>query len=467
MDPGASTRTAPDDTSVNITPTFIRRRIAHRPNLLRIVDNIGWLFFDKLLRMAVGLFVGIWIARYLGPEQFGLFSFSTAFVSLFGAIAALGLQSIVVRDIVRDPAGKGETLGTAMVLQTVGGVLAYGLILGIIFWLRPDDVMSRMLVAILGSVMFLKAGDVAVYWFESQVLSKYTVWVQNGCFLFFAAIKVVLILLNAPIVAFAWATMGEAVAVASLMFVALAMRGPGLAQLQVTGTRAIRLLKDSWPLLLSGVAVLVYMKIDQIMLGQMVGDEAVGVYSAAVRISEVWYFIPMMIVASVFPAILEAKAQSEERYLQRLQSLYDVLSLISLPVALVMTFSSAYIVELLFGDAYGEAAPVLAIHVWASVFVFLGVASSKWFVAENLQRLMFIRTLLNGVLNIFLNLLLIPKYGATGAALALVVAQSAGTLVYDHFRQDTKRLFYMKLSSFNLLRTLRLLARRVGEADSS
>ncbi|NCC25319.1 MAG: flippase, partial [Deltaproteobacteria bacterium] len=170
---------------MNITPPFIRRRIEHRPNLVKIVDNIGWLFFDKILRMGVGLFVGVWVARYLGPDQFGLLNFALAFTGLFGAIAALGLQGIVVRDIVRDPESAPVTLGTAAILQLVGGLVAYLLVLVIIAYLRPDDALSRSIVAILGSMLLLKASEIAVFWFESQVQSKYTVWVQNGAFLVF------------------------------------------------------------------------------------------------------------------------------------------------------------------------------------------------------------------------------------------------------------------------------------------
>jgi O-antigen/teichoic acid export membrane protein len=180
---------------VPLIPAFVHRRIAHRPNLVKIVDNIGWLFFDKVLRMGVGLFVGVWIARYLGPEQFGLLNFALAFTGLFGAIAALGLQGIVVRDIVRDPDGAKElTLGTAAMLHLVGGLVTFLLILFAIAQLRPDDPLARTIVAILGSMMLLKVSQIAVYWFESQVQSKYTVWVQNSVFLLFAAVKVLLIL---------------------------------------------------------------------------------------------------------------------------------------------------------------------------------------------------------------------------------------------------------------------------------
>jgi PST family polysaccharide transporter len=415
---------------------------------------MGWLLFDKLLRMGVGLLVGVWVARYLGPEQFGLFSFASAFVGMFGAVSGLGLQSIVVRDIVRDSTCKEETLGTAAALQLLGGFLTYGCVLGIIFWLRPEDSLAKLLVAILGTIVLFKFSDVALYWFESQVLSKFIVWVQNGCFLIFSLIKVALILSNAPLVAFAWATAAEAMIVAVLIFIMLGLRGPKLQQLCFSLLRAKTLFVDSWPLLLSGVTIALYTKIDQIMLGQMLGDDAVGIYSAAVRISEVWYFIPMMIVASVSPSIFEDQKRNEDQYQQRLQRLYDLMVWLSVVVALPMTFLSTSIVVALFGSDYIESGHVLAIHIWASVFVFLGVASNQWFIAENQQMLSFQRTLLGLIVNIFLNYFLIPEFGSIGAAYATIFSYAAAGLFYDFFNFKTRKMFHMKIKSFNIFRII-------------
>lgn len=434
---------------MNIVPAFVRRRIAHRPNLVKIVDNIGWLFFDKVLRMGVGLLVGVWVARYLGPEQFGMLNFALAFTGLFGAIATLGLQGIVVRDIVRDPESAHLTLGTAAMLQLLGGLVSFLLILSAIAYLRPDDSLSRTIVAILGAMMLLKASEMAVYWFESQVQSKYTVWVQNSVFLVFAVVKVGLILLEAPLPAFVWAMLAEAAVVAAILLLVFNLRGPNITQLQASIARAQILLKDSWPLLLSSAAIIVYMKIDQIMLGQMIGDEAVGIYSAAVRISEVWYFIPMVIVASVFPAIIEAKKRSEELYYARLQKLYDFMAVIGVVVALPMTVFSGSLITMLFGAQFSEAGTVLAIHIWAGIFVFLGVASNNWFLTENLQKLAFQRTVYGAVANIIMNLLLIPKFGVNGAAVALVISQAIASLFFDGLQKVTRHMFFMKLSAMN------------------
>lgn len=440
---------------MNFIPPFIHHRIAHRPNLVKIVDNIGWLFIDKILRMGMGLFVGVWVARYLGPEQFGLLNFALVFTSLFGAVAVLGLDGIVVRDIVRDPAGARLTLGTAAVMQLIGGLIAFLLILVAIAYLRPDDALARGIVAILGSMMLLKASNITVFWFESQVQSKYTVWVQNGVFLMFAAIKVGLILQEAPLIAFVWAMLAEAIVVALILLIVMGRHGPALRSLRVSVERGVTLLHDSWPLILSAIAVSVYMQIDQLMLGEMIGDKAVGIYSAAVKISEVWYFIPLAIVASVFPAILEARNRSVAQYHARLQKLYDLMVILSLSVAIPMTFLATPIVSALFGEAYIESGIVLAIHIWASVFVFLGVASSKWFLAENRQLLSLQRTILGAIANVGLNLWLIPVCGTVGAAIATVISYAIAAFFADLFHKETQVFFVMKLSSMNIISVLK------------
>lgn len=426
------------------------KRLKNRPNLQKALANTGWLFADRILRMGMGLLVGVWVARYLGPEQFGLFNYATAFVALFGAVAGLGLNGIVVRDLVKQPEQANTTLGTALVLQLIGGFLALGLAVLAIGFVRPDDDLVKVMVAVLGSVMVFKATEIVKYWFEAQVQSKYSVWVENAVFLIIAGIKVALIMQQAPLMAFVWVVLAEAILVAVALLAIYAWQGGLLFAWRIDTQRAKALLNDSWPLILSGLAVMVYMRIDQIMLGQMLGDEAVGIYSAAVRISEVWYFVPTAIVASVFPSIIEAKKQSETLYYQRLQRLYNLMVVLSILVAIPVTFLSDWLVTILFGAEYQSAGAILAIHVWAGLFVSLGVASGKWFTIENKSDLMFYRTFLGALTNVALNFVLIPRFSVQGCALATLISYSLAAFWFDVISRNTRKTFFMKINAFSL-----------------
>lgn len=434
-------------------PVKLRNKIEGRASLQKIFTNAGWLSGDKVLRMGVGLIVSVWVARYLGPEQFGLMTYAMAIVALFVAVAGLGLNNIVVRDLVNEPGNANSTLGTTFFLQLIGGLLAYVLAIIAINLSRPDDGLAKLIVVVLGFALVFKSTDVVKYWFESQVQSKYVVWIGNSIFLVLAAVKIGLILMHASLMAFIWVAFVEGLMIAVGLIGLYVWHVGNLWAWRFDVLRANRLLKESWPLLLSGLAIMVYMRIDQIMLGHMLGDDAVGIYSAAVRISEAWYFIPMAIVASVFPSIIAAKKQSETLYHERLQKLYDLMVILALVVAVPMTFFSGGMITLLFGAAYSQAGIVLAIYVWAGVFVFLGVASSKWLLLGGYQKVMLYRTLFGALINILANWLLIPLLGIRGAALATVISYFIATFSV-FLRSDTRILAIMMARSFILNKSI-------------
>lgn len=437
-------------------PGSLYAKIEHRPNLQKILHNIAWLFSDKLLRAGLGLFVGVWVARYLGPEDFGLLSYAVAFVSLFGALSTLGLPGIVVRDIVSDPKDSFETLGSACVLQVIGGITAFLAVLILISILRPHDQATLSVVTIIGLTLLFKGSESIKSWFESQVQSKYAVWAESSVFVAIAMIKIVLVLLGASLLAFVWITFVEGLLVAIVLFAMYEWAGGGLRAWRFSLIRAKILLRHSWPLILSGLAIMVYMRVDQIMLGQLLNDKAVGIYSAAVRISEAWYFIPMAIVGSVFPALLDARKTSEVLYLEKFQKLYDALAVIALVVAIPVTLLADQIVVALFGQEYLEAGTILSIHIWTALFVFLGVASGKWFLVENRQLLALHRVLWGVGINIGLNILWIPQYGGIGAAVATLVSQAVAALLIDVVHKETRFMFWMKLKACLMLRVFRV-----------
>lgn len=401
--------------------------------------------------MGVGLFVGAWIARHLGPSQFGILSFASVFVTLFSAIATLGLRGIVVRTLLQDQSRTSETLKAAFVLQVFGGTIAYCLAITAILFLRPDEPQVTVLVSIIGITLLTKSSETLECWFEARLQSKYIVLAQNISFATWSIAKLILLSINAPLLHFAWAIIGEALLAAALLLRAYLPRGPNFIRTPAPIGHAKGLLLASWPLFLSGLTVTLYMKIDQVMLGQLIGNQSVGVYSAATRISEVWYFIPTAIAASVFPAIIEAKNKDHKLYLKRMQHLYDLMVVISVAIAVPMSFASTPIVEFVFGPPYREAGPILAIHIWAAIFVFIGVASSKWLLAENLQLSSFHRTAVGALVNVALNFILIPDHGGIGAAWATVIAYAVAALGVDAVQAKTRTAFFMKLRAFNPL----------------
>ncbi len=423
-----------------------------RSGLRAIITNTGWLFADRILRMGVGLIVGVWVARYLGVHQYGLFNYATAFVALFSSFATLGLDNVVVRDIVHDLSHKEKILGTSFWLKLFGGVSCLLLAVSTIYVLRHDDKMTIWLVAILGTAGIFQAFDTIDFWFQSQVQSKYTVVAKNTAFIITTLIKIALIQMQASLIAFAWMTVVEIALGAMGLAMAYNIKGYSFRLWRWSFPVAKTLLKDSWPLILSGLTIMIYMRIDQIMLGEIIGDGAVGIYSAASRISEVWYFIPTAIVSSVSPTIFAAKQNNEEVYYQRIKQLLGLMVLISIAIALPMSFLSGSIITMLFGNDYAPAAGILSIHIWASLFVFIGVGTSPWFIAEGLTHLSLRRTLVGAIINVVLNLFLIPTYAGVGAAIATVISYAFGSFLVNAMHPKTQKIFNIQIKSLFIFR---------------
>ena len=353
---------------LRLIPSALRQRLEGRHALQKIIGNIGWLFFDRAVRMVGGLFVGIWIARYLGPPQFGLFSYAIAFVSLFGALASLGLDGVVVRELVRHPDRRLEILGTALSLKLYAGTAAFITATSSMLLLHPKDAETLTLVSIISLGLVFQAFDTIDLWFQSQTQAKFAVFAKNVAFVLLAFGKIGLILMGANLTAFAWAALAEVVIGAIGLCFVFFWRGFGVQSLRFSGALAKTMLGESWPFLLSGLAIMLYMRIDQIMLAEMVGNREVGVYSAALRLSELWYVVPVVIVSSVSPWLTEARMVSRNLYRERLYQLLKWLAMIAYLIALPMTFLASSIMPFLYGQQYSSAGMVLAIHIWAALF---------------------------------------------------------------------------------------------------
>jgi len=420
--------------------------------------NTGWLFFERIIGMAVTFFVGVYVARYLGPANFGLLSYAGSFVGLFAGIATLGLDGIVVRELVKDEKKRDELLGTTFVLKIIGAVLVIGM-LAIAIRFTNNDNFTNLLIFIIAIGTIFQSFNVIKFYFQSKVLSKYTVYAQVFSTILCAIIKLLLIYFNMGLIYFATVTLLQSIILASGFIVMYIKQKSSLFNWSVNFGLAKNLLKDSWPLMLSGIAISIYMKIDQVMIKNMLNTEAVGNYAVAVRISEVWYFIPMAITGSLFPAIVNAKKISEKLYYERLQKLYDLMTWLAIGIALPITFLANDIINLLFGIQYQEAAGVLRIYVWAGVFVFLGVASSQYLLAENYTRISFLKSLTGAIVNVILNIILIPKFKINGAAIATVISYFVSVFLIVLIPKTNKNSILM-LKSFSPLGCIKRIQKR-------
>lgn len=400
--------------------------------------NTSWLFTEKFLRMILSLFIGVWVVRYLGPEKFGLFSYSQSYVGLFTAFASLGLDNIVVRELIREDKKVEEIVATTFYLKLLGAIIVLFILITTIYY-TSNDTQANVLIFVIALCSIFQSLNVIDFYFQSKVLSKFVVYSNVITLLLSSIVRVLLILGSAPLIYFAWALVFDSIILAiMLVYYFLNIASFNIRDFIFKHDIAIDLLKDSWPLILSGVAIIIYMKIDQIIIKELLGNKAVGQYSVAVRISELWYFIPMVIGSSLFPAIISAKKQSIKLYNSRLQMLYVTMIWTSIIIAIPVSIYADWLVELLYGKDYNQAAKVLIIHIWSGVFVFLGVASSNWLISENLQKYSLINTIIGAFLNVVLNYLFIPIIGISGAAWATLIAYFVSAYLSLFFWEKTR-----------------------------
>ncbi|MBT7302920.1 MAG: flippase [Victivallales bacterium] len=387
----------------------------------RYLRNTSWMMASRVFRLGAAFLISVLTARYLGKGEFGELNYLLSFVMLFGALGTLGLGDILVRELEASPADEDEILGTALLLRLGGTLLMTAAALGMAACLGRGWVVVGLMVPVCAFQLLQNQGRTFERRFEAGVQAKWSSIAQTLAILASLGTSVGLILARASMPAFLMVKVLES----GVLLAALAAfhrRIGGARAFRFSKARAGALLRAGLPLMLTGTFLLIYMRIDQVMIRHFLDKEAVGCYAAAVRLSEAWYFVPSVIAASFFPAILLARREDPVRYRRQLQALYELMTWLGIVVAVPVTLCSGWIVRLLFGAEYAPAGPVLALYVWAGVFVFQAVVRGKWIVAESLQRYALVFTALATTVNVVLNAILIPRVGLTGAALATVIS---------------------------------------------
>ncbi len=426
----------------------IVKKIIGHSELMLLLKNMSWLSFDRIFRLGVGVFVVGFVARYLGTGNYGNLNYAISYAGLIGVLASLGLDSIVIRDIVRNNKRKDEILGTSFILRILGGFFVFLVSTISIFFIKPGDHTTQLLVIVLSSIYIFSSFDIINFWFQSQIKSKYTVITANTAFVLLSISKILMVVLEAPLIAFAIANAGEIVLAQAGLIIMYRYTGNSFRPWKFNFELAKEMMRDCWPLVIAGLSVTIYMRIDQIMIGQILNYSEVGVYSAAVTISEVWYFIPLAVYQTLYPKIVESKLLDENLYYNRLQKFFSLMVFIAYLAIFPTLLLKEIIVKIIFGHAYLASASILSVHMWAGIFVSLGVARSGWIMTENKTRIALYATFSGAVINILLNIPFIKMFGGMGAAWATLISQGVAAYLSTIF--ISKKILLMQTRAFFL-----------------
>ena len=411
----------------------------------RIATSLSWLLADRGMRLAGSFLVGLWLARYLGPSDFGLFSVATA-ATFFGVVATqLGMDGLVQRELVRRPEAAGVILGTVTGLGLAVAAAAWGVIALLSFTVVQDPEMRSVLLW-MGLLVVPQALVGWEYLFQARSDLRPVVIGQNSCFAVCLASRALLIIGHAPVVAFAVVAVAERALGAWVVVRWGAHRHP-TGRLSFDPALARTIMAEAWPVWISALLTTTYLKFDQILIVHWSGSAAAGTYAAATRFSELWWSISTIVATAVLPDLVRASHRSQRQYWAIMQKYFDASAALSVLAAVTMTLLAPVLVRLFYGARYSGAAGILAVQFWSAVFIFLSVARGRHLVASG-RRLVELWFALGGVaLNLSANAVLIPRFGAQGAAWAGLLTHAFVSLALPWCFENTREIVRMQLSA--------------------
>lgn len=414
----------------------------------KYLTNTSWLFLERVVRLGVVLATGILVARYLGPELFGQLNYASGFVGLFFAFTTMGLDEIIVRDLVKDPGKRDELLGTSAVIKLAGSVILVLLVL-ISTLVREMSSLSVMLVMVIAVAELLRPFAVIDWYFMAHVRSRETVVVQMAQVFISAAFKIAMVMMEAPLIYFAWVYVLETAALSIGYAIMYSRSGASLRAWRYTRSMAGHLIGQSWPLIIYGMALYVQAKIDQVMIfdvlkgrvGEAAANEEVGQYSNALKMIEALGFLPVIVQRSLAPAITRARAQSMELYADRLLNQYRLMFLMFLVTAVPLYFTAEPIMVFLYGEEFRPSGYLLSLFAIRLLFTNMGMGKTSFITNESLFKYSLLTAVVGAVLNITMNYFLIPEYKAIGAIWATIGSFAVSIFIIDLFFKSTRENF--------------------------
>jgi O-antigen/teichoic acid export membrane protein len=421
-------------------PDKILHKSKLSPNRRKVVRNVYWAVLGKVVNIICGLLVGILVARYLGPENFGVMNYVISYVTLFSILAAFGLDSIEIRELSKNNAIKETIMGSAFAIRLIFAVITTLLIL-VTLVLFESDAFTFTMVMVYSLSLIFSALNVIRNYFAAIILNEYVVKTEITRTLVGAGIKVLLLLNHCSLAWFIVASTFDFVLIGGGYVYSYRKKAGSVREWKVDFSVARMLIKESFPLLLSGTAVMIYQKIDAVMIRNMMDNASVGQFSVASKITELAIFVPLVIAQTVSPLLVQAHQENPAWYKEKRQQFMDIMVWSSIAMALGMSVMAAPAIRILYGAKYSGAIPVLQIMAWKAVFVALSSASGQMIVIQNLQRYAAMRNVIGCVVSVGLNFLLIPVWGIIGSAVATVFTVAFSGYLSHFFIKPYRYLF--------------------------
>lgn len=408
------------------------------------VRNAKWMIAEQMVQMLISLILGVLTARYLGPSNYGVINYCAAYVAFFTSVCTLGLEGIIIKELVNHRDEEGEIVGTGILMRLAASAISIVSILVILLFMDPGNTLVLKVAFLQSLVLIFRSFELIDYWFQSYLQSKYVSILKSISYVLVAVYKVYILATNKSVEWFAFSTSLDFLLIAIMIMIAYFKRGGD--KLTFSMPMAKRLIRQSYHFILSSLIVTIYSQMDKIMIGQMLNDTQVGLYSAAVTICNYWVLIPTAMINSARPTIMEEKRKGDEAlYQKRMRQLYAVLIWVGIAVSIVVSVFSRLILHILYQERYLAASSTLAISIWYTTFSTLGTARGIWIVCEDKNAYVKKYVLWGAVINFVLNYLFIPIWGIDGAAIATLITQIFtcvfAPMLYRETRSHTKLIF--------------------------
>lgn len=403
----------------------------------KAIKNSFWIIGEQVFQMIVSLIIGVLSARYLGPSNYGTLNYTASFISFFTSLATLGLDGVVIMKIIAHPEKEGEFLGTSIFFRLISAFISSVLILVLIYIINGYDLLLLSLAAVQSLQLVVMAFNIFDVYFQRHLKSKYVSIAKMLACIIVASYRIYLLATQKSVVWFAFSnTFTYLIIAIVLIFAYKREKGKKLSLNTKTG---FSVLAESYHFILSGLMVAIYGQMDKIMLGSMLSETTVGFYTAAATICTMWIFVPTAIINSFRPIIMELKSKGDEKeYLIRLQQLYSAIIWLCLIVSFLVFLFGNLIVNILYGSGYIESVKILKLLIWSETFSMIGTARGIWIISEKKNKYTKYYLAIGSIVNLILNFLLIPHYGASGAAFATLITQITTSIIAPLFFKGTR-----------------------------